>query len=361
MKELEINIVPRTLHFKRPAGTSRGTLLQRKVWYILLRSPFDPSLFGVGECAPLPGLSPELTPSFEEELRGAVEHLKQAMQQDSVCLPKVTSCSSILFAFEMAFQQIQRQGSWHDLTPFGQGKQGIPINGLIWMGDYSFMYKQLEEKLKAGFRCIKIKIGNIDFEQEQALLKRIRRDFTASDVELRLDANGAFSPHDALEKLHRLSEWQIHSIEQPIAAGQWEQMALLVQKSPIPIALDEELIGIYSPAEKKQLLQTIQPNYIILKPSLHGGISGCSEWIEGMKGLQADKPAERWWVTSALESNIGLNAIAQWSASQKPTLPQGLGTGMLFTNNIDMPLQIKQDCLWFDPNGRYPNLENNLL
>ena len=165
MKELEINIVPRTLHFKRPAGTSRGTLLQRKVWYILLRSPFDPSLFGVGECAPLPGLSPELTPSFEEELRGAVEHLKQAMQQDSVCLPKVTSYSSILFAFEMAFQQIQRQGSWHDLTPFGKGKQGIPINGLIWMGDYSFMYKQLEEKLKAGFRCIKIKIGNIDFEQ----------------------------------------------------------------------------------------------------------------------------------------------------------------------------------------------------
>ena len=357
MKALTIKIIPRTLHFKRPAGTSRGVLLQRKVWYLLFQSPLLPGQFGIGECAPLPGLSPELTPTFENELLRATQKLEEVDHLRQIHLQEITHHSSILFAFEMALMQLQRKGTWQENTPFGNGKAGISINGLIWMGNYPFMLKQIEEKLAAGFRCIKIKIGNIDFDQELTLLKRIRREFSYNDIELRVDANGAFSPNEALEKLKRLSEWNIHSIEQPIAAGQWDRMAHLVHESPIPIALDEELIGIHTTEEKQILLQTIKPYYIILKPSLHGGISGCAEWIHWMQLLNQEAKGERWWVTSALESNIGLNAIAQWTAQMRPTLPQGLGTGMLFTDNIAMPLQIRQDCLWFDPNGSFPTID----
>lgn len=357
MKALTIKIIPRTLHFKRPAGTSRGVLLQRKVWYLLCQSPLLPGQFGIGECAPLPGLSPELTPTFEKELLRATQTLEEIDHLHQIHLRAITPYSSIRFAVEMALMQLQRKGSWQENTPFGHGKAGISINGLIWMGNYPFMLKQIEEKLAAGFRCIKIKIGNIDFEQELTLLKRIRQEFSHNDVELRVDANGAFSPNEALEKLKRLSEWNIHSIEQPIAAGQWDRMAYLVHESPIPIALDEELIGIHTTEEKQILLQTIKPNYIILKPSLHGGIEGCEEWIHLMQLLHNKQKEEHWWVTSALESNIGLNAIAQWTAQMRPSLPQGLGTGMLFTDNIEMPLQIRQDCLWFDPNGAFPGID----
>ena len=357
MKPLTIDIIPRTLHFKRPAGTSRGVLLQRKVWYLLFRSPLLPEQFGIGECAPLPGLSPELTPAFESELLKTTHKLETVDNLQQIRLREITHHSSILFAFETALMQLQRQGAWQENSLFGSGKAGITINGLIWMGNYPFMLQQIKEKLDAGFRCIKIKIGNIDFEQEISLLKRIRREFSGQDIELRVDANGAFSPNEALEKLKRLSEWDIHSIEQPIAAGQWDRMAYLVHESPIPIALDEELIGIHTKEEKQILLQTIKPHYIILKPSLHGGLGGCAEWIRLMQQLNVDKQEERWWITSALESNIGLNAIAQWTAQMQPALPQGLGTGMLFTDNIDMPLQIRQDCLWFDPNGSFPTIE----
>ena len=357
MKPLTSKIIPRTLHFKRPAGTSRGVLLQRKVWYLLFRSPLLPGKFGVGECAPLPGLSPELMDTFEQELLLAVQKLEAIDNLRQIRLQEITHHSSLLFAFETGLMQLQRQGAWQENSLFGNGKTGITINGLIWMGSYPFMLRQLEEKLAAGFRCIKIKIGNIDFDQELTLLKRIRREFAYQDIELRVDANGAFSPNEALEKLKRLSEWNIHSIEQPIAAGQWDRMAYLVHESPIPIALDEELIGIHTKEEKQILLQTIRPHYIILKPSLHGGIGGCAEWIRLMQLLNKGKKEERWWVTSALESNIGLNAIAQWTAQMRPTLPQGLGTGMLFTDNIDMPLQIRQDSLWFDPSGAFPTIE----
>ena len=219
------------------------------------------------------------------------------------------------------------------------------------MGNFDEMYHRIEEKMKAGFRCIKLKIGAIDFEKELELLAHIRQHFTPEQIELRVDANGAFSPTDALDKLDRLAEYQLHSIEQPIRAGQWNEMAKLCECTPFPIALDEELIGINDREQKIALLDTIRPQYIILKPSLHGGISGSEEWIE----LAAERGIGS-WVTSALESNIGLNAIAQWTATLMPTLPQGLGTGLLFTDNIDYPLHIEGDCLWYHPEEEEPDL-----
>ena len=210
------------------------------------------------------------------------------------------------------------------------------------MGDFDHMLSQIEKKMEAGFRCVKLKIGAIDFEKELALLRHIRTHFSSKEIELRVDANGAFSPGDAMEKLKRLSEFDLHSIEQPIRAGQWEEMARLTSESPLPIALDEELIGCNTLEEKKKLLATIRPQYIIIKPSLHGGICGGDEWI-----MEAEKQHIGWGVTSALESNIGLNAIAHWCATFNNPLPQGLGTGMLFTDNIEVPLEIRKDCLWF--------------
>ena len=209
------------------------------------------------------------------------------------------------------------------------------------MGSYTHMLSQIEAKMQAGFRCIKLKIGAINFEEELSLLKMIRRHFSAKEIELRVDANGAFSPAEALEKLKRLSELDLHSIEQPIRAGQWDSMARLSQLSPLPIALDEELIGVHSTSRKKELLETIHPQYIILKPSLHGGLRGSQEWIAAASQLGIG-----WWITSALESNIGLNAIAQWCATLHNPLPQGLGTGALFTDNIPMPLEVRGDELW---------------
>jgi hypothetical protein len=220
-------------------------------------------------------------------------------------------------------------------TPFSRGEAGIPINGLIWMADYDTMLKQIESKIQAGFRCIKLKIGAIRFEEEWALLRHIRKHFSINDIELRLDANGAFMPTEALDKLNRLAEWDIHSIEQPIRIGQWDAIARLAEQSPIPIALDEELIGHHRPEDKQRLLDVIRPQYIVLKPSLHGGINGCEEWIK-----EARRTCIGWWITSALESNIGLKAIAQWCATFNNPLPQGLGTGTLFTNNIELPLQL---------------------
>ena len=219
------------------------------------------------------------------------------------------------------------------------------------MGNFDEMYHRIQKKMKQGFRCIKLKIGAIDFEKELELLAHIRRHFSPEQIELRVDANGAFSPDEALEKLKRLAEYRLHSIEQPIRAGQWQEMAKLCTETPLPIALDEELIGINLPEKKVELLDTIRPQYIILKPSLHGGIIGSEEWIE----LAAERGIGS-WVTSALESNIGLNAIAQWTATLLPTLPQGLGTGLLFTDNIDYPLHIGGDCLWFDPNMQEPDI-----
>ena len=345
---LKVEIIPKTLHFKQPAGTSRGVYTTRNVWYIVLADAENPHHYGVGECAPLPALSCDDVPEYEDVLRKTCRRLEENAE---TFLKNLEDYPSIRFGIETALAHYQAQSLQPWNTPFSQGKEGIPINGLIWMGNFDEMYHRIEEKMKAGFRCIKLKIGAIDFEKELALLAHIRRHFSPEQIELRVDANGAFSPSDALEKLKRLSEYQLHSIEQPIRAGQWEEMAKLCACTPFPIALDEELIGINRLSEKIRLLDTIRPQYIILKPSLHGGISGSKEWID----LATERGIGS-WVTSALESNIGLNAIAQWTATLQPTLPQGLGTGLLFTDNIDYPLHIEGDCLWYHPEEKEPDI-----
>lgn len=334
-----INIIPRILHFKQPAGTSRGTYTTRKVWYIYLSTTEYPERVGMGECAPLPKLSCDDLPDYEQILCNACRCLEQTGELDTEAL---RDYPSILFGLETALRHYETQ-SWALWdTPFSRGETGIPINGLIWMGDFDRMLQQIEVKMQSGYRCIKLKIGAINFEEELALLKHIRAHYSAREIELRVDANGAFLPIDAMEKLNRLAELELHSIEQPIRAGQWEEMARLIADTPLPIALDEELIGCNTPEGKQDLLTSVRPQYIILKPSLHGGISGGNEWI-----AEAEKQHIGWWITSALESNIGLNAIAQWCATFRSPLPQGLGTGLLFTDNIEMPLEIRKDCLWF--------------
>lgn len=338
--DCKVEIIPRLLHFRQPAGTSRGTYTTRKVWYLHLTSPDFPGRVGIGECAPLPALSCDDLPDYEVILAKACRRLEERqgrLDVDSLC-----DYPSILFGLETAIRHFFA-GSWALCdTAFSRGEAGIPINGLIWMGDFDKMLSQIEKKMGAGFRCIKLKIGAINFEEELALLRHIRTRFSSKEIELRVDANGAFSPVDAMEKLKRLSELDLHSIEQPIRAGQWEEMARLTSESPLPIALDEELIGCNTLEGKQKLLSAIRPQYIILKPSLHGGVCGGNEWIS-----EAEKRQIGWWITSALESNIGLNAIAQWCATFDNPLPQGLGTGLLFTDNVEMPLEIRKDCLWF--------------
>ncbi len=347
----KIQIIPRTLHFKQPAGTSRGVYTTRKVWYIRIEDR-NAGRFGIGECAPLPALSCDDLPDYESILAG---HCRNTETTGTIDYEAMRPYPSILFGLETALQHLHT-GSvklWN--TPFSEGKQGIPINGLIWMGNFDEMYKRIEEKMRLGFRCIKVKIGAIDFNKELELLAHIREHFSPEQIELRVDANGAFAPDDAPEKLEALSQFRLHSIEQPIRAGQWTAMGQLCKSSPFPIALDEELIGINTVARKIELLETIRPQYIILKPSLHGGLKGSAEWI-----TLATQRGIGYWITSALESNIGLNAIAQWCATLNPVLPQGLGTGLLFTDNIDYPLSIKGDCLWFDPEAQAPDFKHYL-
>lgn len=334
-----IQITPRLLHFKQPAGTSRGVYNTRKVWYIEISSMKNPSIKGIGECAPLPNLSCDDVPQYEEVLQQACSRVAR---EGNIPTESLRNYPSILFGLETALRHYETGSLALWDTPFSRGEAGIPINGLIWMGNFEEMYRQIEAKMEAGYRCIKLKIGAIDFDAELTLLKHIRSRFSVKDIELRVDANGAFSPAEAMHKLDALSKLDLHSIEQPIRAGQWEEMARLTARTPLPIALDEELIGHNTPEIKKELLSAIRPQYIILKPSLHGGICGSNEWI-----AEAEKQNIGWWVTSALESNIGLNAIAQWCATLHNALPQGLGTGQLFTDNIDLPLEIRKDCLWF--------------
>ena len=333
------------LHFKQPAGTSRGVYTTRKIWLVHL-SEGDKT--GVGECAPLPDLSCDALPdeTYEAKLHQFCQALCETGEMDDDALRPYPS---MRFGLETALLSLQSSLhsplSTHLLfdTPFSRGEEGIPINGLVWMGRYDEMLQRMEEKLEKGFRCVKLKIGAIDFEQELDLVKRIRDRFSFHEVELRLDANGAFKYEEALYKLELLSQYAIHSIEQPIRQGQWAYMAELCRESPLPIALDEELIGVNDPEMKSHMLNIIKPRYIILKPSLHGGMMGCREWIETAKQQGIGS-----WITSALESNIGLNAIAQFASDvygPHITMPQGLGTGQLFTDNIPMPLEIVKDKL----------------
>ena len=326
-----------TLQFKRPAGTSRGVLTEKPTWLLTIEHN---GRRGIGECSPLPGLSIDDISDYERrKLLWTGAHIslgKKALWE------QLKSYPSIQFGVEQAFLSLEaEQEGVLFPSPFTEGQVPIPINGLIWMGDKHYMQQQIREKLSQGFHCIKMKIGAIDFETEYQLLKNIRQEYAPSDIELRVDANGAFSPLEALEKLKRLSDLEIHSIEQPIRAGQYEQMARLCEASPLPIALDEELIGVACPERKKEILQWIRPAYIILKPSLIGGYRGSEEWID-----LAEKQGIGWWVTSALEGNVGLSAIAQWTYTLKNPLPQGLGTGSLYTNNFPSSLEVKNGGLW---------------
>ena len=333
------------LHFKQPAGTSRGIYTTRKIWLVRLS---DGQREGVGECAPLPDLSCDVRPNYAELLNGFCQVLCETGEID---YEGMRTYPSMLFGLETALLDLKNQCSMFNGqcsiifdTSFSRGEVGIPINGLVWMGNYKEMLERMEEKLEKGYRCVKLKIGAIDFEQELDLIKKIRDRFSFHEVELRVDANGAFQFDEALYKLELLSQYNIHSIEQPIRQGQWAYMAELCRESPLPIALDEELIGVNDPEMKAHMLNIIKPRYIILKPSLHGGMSGCREWIEAAKAQDIGS-----WITSALESNIGLNAIAQFASEvygDHIRMPQGLGTGQLFTDNIPMPLEIRGDQLW---------------
>ncbi len=370
----KIEISERTLHFKQPAGTSRGVYTTRHSYYLTLTSDELPGVEGVGECATLPDLSCDAKPEYEMTLRQVCQMVEQ---MGRIPYDMIRAYPSITFGLETAFasffdaakkfleivptegassssEMLKQKGvsvpaGMENLTelfdsPFGRGEEGITINGLVWMGTYEEMLARLEEKLQAGFHCVKLKIGAIDFFKELDLIKRIRDVYTKKQVELRVDANGGFLPENAMSQLEALAKYDIHSIEQPIKQHQWPKMAQLCRETPLPIALDEELIGVNVRSMKQALLDTVCPQYIILKPSLHGGIYGCNEWIElaNQRGIGS-------WITSALESNIGLNSIVHYAAKvygPNVKMPQGLGTGQLFTDNIPMPLEIRGDKLF---------------
>lgn len=345
---LKANFLHRPMIFKRPAGTSRGVLKTKDSWLIFIRDISDKQKLGIGEVSTITGLSIDPPDKIEAELQWLCDNITKA---EAWVQERGNQFPAIRFGLETALLDFKRPKSHiYDDTLFTQGKSGIPINGLIWMGSSEFMQVQIQEKIEAGFDCIKIKIGAIDFEQELEIIAGIRVKFDADQLELRLDANGAFAPNEALEKLQRLSAYDIHSIEQPINAGQPQEMALLCEKSPIPIALDEELIGV-EPASIATMLKEIDPQYVILKPSLLGGFEASEQFI-----LEAEKLKIKWWATSALESNIGLNAIAQWVFNKQNPLPQGLGTGQLYTNNIQSPLEIRNAAIFYNPALQWENL-----
>ncbi len=327
------------LDFKRPSGTSRGVMTQKETWFLILE---ENGKKGIGECGILRSLSADDRPDYEEKLKWTCENIalgKEKLWESLLEFP------SIQFGVEMAFQSLESENPFV-LFPseFTKGTKNIPINGLVWMGEPGFMKAQIEEKLAQGFNCIKLKIGAIDFDKELELLRFIRQNYDAETIEIRVDANGGFTSEEALGKLNQLAGFELHSIEQPIEKNQHDSMSELCKRTPFPIALDEELIGVFNYEEKEALLQKIKPQFIILKPSLIGGFRGSKEWI-----ALAEKYNIGWWITSALESNIGLNAIAQWTFLQQNLMPQGLGTGGLYTNNFDCPLEVKNGELVYNP------------
>ena len=312
-------------------------MTQKETWFLLLGKNGKK---GIGECGILRSLSYDDRPGYEEKLKWVCNNIHLG---PDLLWEELREFPSIQFGVEMAFRSLEAEDPFL-LFPseFTRGNASIPINGLVWMGEEQFMKDQIIQKIEQGFRCIKLKIGAIDFETEMDLLKFIRKEFSSEEIEIRVDANGAFKPSEAMEKLKRLSELELHSIEQPIKQGQLQEMALLCEKSPLPVALDEELIGITNVTEKEKLLQTVQPQYLIFKPSLIGGFKGTEEWIE-----LAREQHTGWWITSALESNVGLNAIAQHTSTLNNNMPQGLGTGGLYTNNFEAPLEVKEGKLWY--------------
>ncbi|MBS1489755.1 MAG: o-succinylbenzoate synthase [Bacteroidetes bacterium] len=343
------------LKFSFAARTSRGPMTEKIAWFIRLWDDSNPKNYGLGECGPLPGLSPEYGNQFENHLNEALSvfnkrnlllpagnnsallKLNSFFQQEEIS----RTHSSIIFGIETALLDLMQGGQRLIFKNKFIEKQSIPINGLVWMGGLDFMLQQVEIKIRDGYRCIKLKVGGLDFEKECDVLNYIRRKYFREKIELRLDANGAFKKEEALDKINSLKRFDIHSIEQPIKPGQPE-MEEICAKSPIPIALDEELIGIHSPDEKEKLLSKLSPSFIILKPTLHGGMLGCDEWIRIAENLHIG-----WWVTSALESNIGLNALAQFTSQYPPVMPHGLGTGQIYENNFPSPLRAEKGLLHF--------------
>jgi o-succinylbenzoate synthase len=348
IKKLKVQVAQRYLNFLKPAKTSRDTLLQRKVWYVCLTN--EEGITGIGECAPIFGLSQESPAQIESYLM----QLKAAAS-DAQLIEMTSKSSAIAMALQTALYDVLNGGTRKIFAT--NSPCVIPINGLVWMNEKETMLEEAIQKIKAGFNCIKLKIGGIQFSDELDILREIRSQFSKEKIELRLDANGAFSSHDALQKLKQLAAFDIHSIEQPVKAGQWNVMASVIKNSPIPVALDEELIGVHEQHIKQQMLEELQPHYIILKPSLHGAFAGCNEWI-----AMAEQNKIGWWVTSALESNIGLNAIAQWVCGKQSIMHQGLGTGSLYENNIDSPITIDAGYLKYDTSKTWDVREiTNLL
>ncbi len=342
---MRLAYAPYILNFKFPAGTSRGVLTEKPTFFIKVFDEKDPSKFGIGECTVFPGLSPEADGNYGYKLIEVLADMALGKETD------LTGYSSTIFGLEQDFRDFDG-GCNHVYFPsdFTKGETSIEINGLIWMGNFDEMVERIDEKVAKGFHCIKLKIGAIDWKKEVEMIEYIRKKYSDSTLQIRVDANGGFSMDNALPRLKRLADLGVHSIEQPIPAGMPELMAFLCQVSPLKIALDESLIGVYGKENKESLLDTVKPAYVILKPSLCGGFSGAKEWIS-----LAEERGIGWWVTSALESNVGLNALAQWTATLKTTIPQGLGTGALFTNNFDSPLFLDSDQLRYDPKKKIDN------
>lgn len=345
-----LRFVKHVLDFNFEAGTSRGVLHQKPSWIIKLYHHSQPDVAGFGECSLIPGLSIDNDAEIEPCLRQIATDFENTR---TINWQLVSDLPSVRFGLETAVADFKNHGQ-RILFPskFTQGEAGIPINGLIWMGDVAFMRKQISAKLDAGFNCLKLKIGALNFDDELTILREIRKSFSHHVLELRVDANGAFNQTDVFSKLERLNQFQLHSIEQPVKAGQWELMKSVCRQSPFPVALDEELIGVTDTEKMSGLLQFIQPQYIILKPGLLGGFTISDEWIR-----LAESQCIGWWITSALEGNIGLNAIAQYTFVKGNSMHQGLGTGQLFTNNIDSPLMIKGGALFYDSKrswGQFP-------
>ncbi|WP_293874203.1 o-succinylbenzoate synthase [Flavobacterium sp.] len=331
------------LHFKKASGTSRGILTDKETWFIILEKEGKK---GIGECGILRGLSIDDRPDYEEKLQWICKNIhlgEQKLWEELVEFP------SLQFGIEMAFLSLKSENTFI-LFPsdFTENTESISINGLVWMGDETFMKTQIEDKIAQGFRCIKLKIGAIDFDKELAILRFIRSNFDEKMIEIRVDANGAFNSNDALFKIKQLSGFKLHSIEQPIKKNLTDTMSVLCKNTTIPIALDEELIGVFSKEEKENLLQKISPQYIVLKPSFIGGFRGTLQWIS-----LAEKLNIGWWITSALESNVGLNAIAQFTFMQNNLMPQGLGTGSLYSNNFECPLLVSAGQLWYDTDKKW--------
>ena len=330
-----------TLNFIKPSGTSRGVLTTKDSWFIRVWKSENPAFKGIGEASIIKTLSPDWSDDYPFIIQKVADNINDYVPN---LHEELVNYPSIIFAIETALKDLENGGKGLLFSsPFTNKKAPIKINGLIWMGDEAYMLEQIRTKIKDGFDCIKLKIGAIDFQKELDVLRFIRSHYSEKEIELRVDANGAFSPNEAMEKLNALAEFDIHSIEQPIRQGQIAEMRDLCASTPIPIALDEELIGVTQLSDKIQLLTDIRPQYIILKPSLIGGFKGSDEWVQAAEDLGIN-----WWITSALESNVGLNAIAQYTFTKNNSLPQGLGTGQLFTNNTKSSLRIDAGRLYFE-------------